>query len=46
MAEKCTKSAAAFTLPEGEATDSNSGLQLPDDDQLRFTECRSRDTEC
>ena len=33
MAENCTKSVATFTLPEGEATDSNSSLQLPDDDQ-------------
>ena len=32
MAENCTKSAATFTLPEGEATDSNGSLQLPDDD--------------
>ena len=33
MAENCTKSAATFTLSEGEATDSNSNLQLPDYDQ-------------
>ena len=32
MAESYTKSAATFTLPEGEATDSNGSLQLPDDD--------------
>ena len=32
MAENCTKSATTFTLPEGEATDSNGSLQLPDDD--------------
>ena len=29
MAENCTKSAVTFTLPEGEATDSNGSLQLP-----------------
>ena len=34
MAENCTKSAATFTLPEGEATYSNSSLQLPDDYQM------------
>ena len=33
MAENCTRSAVTFTLPEGEATDTNSSLQLPDDDQ-------------
>ena len=32
MAENCTKSAATFTLPAGEATDSNGSLQFPDDD--------------
>ena len=34
MAENCTKSAGTFTLPEGEATYSDSSLQLPDDDQM------------
>ena len=33
MAENCTESAATFTLSEGETTDSNGSLQLPDDDQ-------------